>query len=840
MKIFSTLLFFLLIASVTNLFGQTITISEARSASAGSSVTVTGIITNGGELGTIRYLQDATAGIAAYSYDMLKDVVPGDSVTITGTLKDYSGLLELDPVTNVTVHAHDKELPAPVLLTPSQLDEAYEGILVTINDAVFKDAGSEFTSGINYDFTASGQSAEIRISSSESPFISKVVPSYPVIITGILSEYSGTYQILVRGLGDILSTNSVNLNSVPQLSDLTTNGFTIYWETDSVSTTQAYYGHTPELELGLLSGPDDTTKHTIAISGADPSTLFYVQPFSVRKEDTAKAAVLTYITQSESSGKMTCYFNLPVDNSVSDGVNAIMLDNTIDDTLIAYINRAKYSIDMAIYHYDLYNIADISTALNNAYKRGVTVRVVYQASDEGEDAYIVNEDIGLLDSGIGKIESKTGTDYGIMHNKFLVFDVNSSDPNDAIVWTGSTNFTDNQLNYDANNVIIIQDKSLAVAYTLEFNEMFGSDGTMPDAGLARFGPDKTDNTPHEFIIDGKRVESYFSPSDGVSKHILKEINSSDSDLEVACMLITRSELGRAIAAQSVSGVESKVLEDTYDKWNQYVADIIIDELDEAFKTNGEGGTMHNKYMIVDQSNYSSDPVVLTGSHNWTSAAENTNDENTLIVHDSVMANLYYQDFNARFNNGTYVSDAPVCVNDFLTMTHGSSITYDVLYNDERPGPVTISILEDPKHGNVVVNQDQTLTYTPDDGFNGKIDTLAYKVCLVSNNQICSNALMIVYVNKPVSSVDKTEMANIALYPLPAKEQLIIDAGNTELTSMEMFDISGKQVIKQSFSSAVNKSLYRIDVSALNNGMYYLKLTDRDGNMDTRKVIVSNR
>lgn len=839
MKIF-TLLFFLLIASMTGLFGQTITISEARSASIGTSVTITGIITNGSELGTVRYLQDATAGIAAYNYDMFKDVVPGDSVTVTGTTKDYNGLLELDPVTNVTVHAHDKELPAPVLLTPSQLGEAYEGVVVTINDAVFNDAGSEFTSGANYDFTASAQNAEIRISSSESPFISKVVPSYPVIITGILSEYSGTYQILVRDLGDILSTNSVNMNSVPQLSDLTTTGFNIYWETDSASTTQAYYGYTPELELGLLSGLDDTTKHSLAITGADPSTLFYVQAFSVRKEDTAKAAVQTYITQSESSGKMTCYFNLPVDNSVSDGVDAITLDNTIDDTLIAYINRAKYSIDMAIYHYDLSNISDISTALNNAYNRGVTVRVVYQASDEGDDAYIVNEDIDLLDNGIGKIESKTGSDYGIMHNKFLVFDVNSADPNDAIVWTGSTNFTDNQLNYDANNVIIIQDKSLAVAYTLEFNEMFGSDGTMPDVDLARFGPDKTDNTPHEFIIDGKRVESYFSPSDGVSKHILEEINSSNSDLEVACMLITRSELGRAIATQSSGGVDAKVLENTYDEWNQYVADIIIDELNEAFKTNGEGGIMHNKYMIVDQGNYSSDPIVLTGSHNWTSAAENTNDENTLIVHDSVMANLYYQDFTARFNNGSYVSDAPVCADDFLSMTNGNSITYDVLYNDELPGPVTISIVEDPKHGSIVVNQDQTLTYTPNSGFNKDIDTLTYKVCLVSNNQICSHAIMVVYVNKPVSSVDQTTMKNIALYPLPAKEQLTIDAGNTGLTSMEMFDISGKQVMKQSFAPEANKSLYLINVSTLNNGMYYLKLTDREGNMDTRKVIVNNR
>ncbi|HYX06621.1 MAG TPA: phospholipase D-like domain-containing protein, partial [Bacteroidales bacterium] len=56
----------------------------------------------------------------------------------------------------------------------------------------------------------------------------------------------------------------------------------------------------------------------------------------------------------------------------------------------------------------------------------------------------------------------------------------------------------------------------------------------------------------------------------------------------------------------------------------------------------------NKYMVVDQSLPASDPVVLTGSHNWSAAAEDRNDENTLIVHDATIANIYYQNFVKRF------------------------------------------------------------------------------------------------------------------------------------------------------------------------------------------------
>ncbi len=37
-------------------------------------------------------------------------------------------------------------------------------------------------------------------------------------------------------------------------------------------------------------------------------------------------------------------------------------------------------------------------------------------------------------------------------------------------------------------------------------------------------------------------------------------------------------------------------------------------------------------------------MVITGSHNWSSSAENVNDENTVIVHDPRVANLYHQEF----------------------------------------------------------------------------------------------------------------------------------------------------------------------------------------------------
>ena len=64
-----------------------------------------------------------------------------------------------------------------------------------------------------------------------------------------------------------------------------------------------------------------------------------------------------------------------------------------------------------------------------------------------------------------------GDYYGIMHNKFLVIDVVSTDADQPWVIGGSTNFTDEQLKIDKQNMIAIQDHTLAKAYRAEFEEM---------------------------------------------------------------------------------------------------------------------------------------------------------------------------------------------------------------------------------------------------------------------------------------------------------------------------------------------------------------------------------
>ncbi len=811
-------------------FGQVITISEARSKTVGTSISVTGIVTNGSELGGIRYLQDGTAGIAAYGYNELANVKRGDSIVITGDISDYNNLLEISPVTTVTVVSSGHPLPAPVVLTPAQLSDDYEAQLVKIENAVFADAGATFSAKTNYTFTAGGQQGEIRINDAASPLVGKVIPSGNVIIVGPLAQYRDTYQILPRDENDLIPGSSINIITPVVIENIQTTLFNLRWTTDTEGTTQVKWGYTPALDGGVFTAAGTGTDHITNAFGFTAATLVYVQAFSVsttQPDDTAESRILPVITRSESTGDIKVYFNNPVDTTVSTGVKAIWLDHTMDDTLIAYIQRAKQTIDVAIYNFNNYNISNISTALNDAYNRGIRVRVVYDSNTD-------NSGIGELDAGIGKIASPAShyPDYGIMHNKFVIIDAKSTNPNDPIVWTGSTNFTDGQMNTDPNNVIIIQDQSLALTYTMEFEEMFGSSSDQPDPVNSRFGPDKTDNTPHEIYLgNGTRVECYFSPSDGTNAKILASINSADADLSAATMLITRSEIGYAIRDRAYDGVSARVLvNDDSDPSMATVKNTLEAALGTNFRKTGESGIMHHKYLVVDNSNVTSDPLVLTGCHNWSSSAEYRNDENTLIVHDATIANLYYQEFTERFKHGRVIVDAPKCENDFISSKEDSTVTYDVTANDHIPGTAILTIVDGPSHGTATTDGVKTITYTPETGF-AYLDTITYKVCLSENTGLCDSALMVIY-SQPATGVSVISPDQVTVFPNPTSGAITVTA-TTPLHEIKVYSLTGN--LLQVHTQEAGNNICTLNLAPL-KGMVIMEVITDKGRLRKRIVI----
>ena len=623
----------LLALCVSNVQAQNI--AAARTQTIGSTVTISGIITNGDELGPIRYIEDATAAIAAYDPTNLVGTLRGDSITITGELIDYNGLLEIQPVNNFSNHGTGYSIN-PQIITPLQIDENTESELVQIDNVFISNGGSNFTQG-THSFSSNGENGILYLRNGH-PLIGTLIPAAPITLIGIASQYAtsgiGGYQLLPRDANDIIFSGGINMTSALTQSNLSNNGFNISWTTDNTGSSNIAYGLSSNLEIDTIINNSSTTTHNLSISGLLPGTIYYAQAFSINGTDTAFSAVGVFATVSNSSGTVRAYFNNSVDHSVAITQNAQNIGTTMNDTIKSYIDKAQHTLDIAIYNH---SDALITTAINDAYNRGVAVRYLTCGST-------TTLALGDLDTNIHVLEKQGGS--GIMHNKFVVIDADLNDSSWVI--TGATNWTSGQLFDDYNNLLLIQDQSIARTYELEFNEMWGSDSLQPNANNALFGPNKTDNTPHQFLVNGDAMEVYFSPSDNTTNKLIDAFQTANDELNFALLVFTQNDLGWALEnlhnnSITVQGIIEQV--NTTGSEYQYLTDAGIDVRSHT----GVQHIMHHKYAIIDQALASSDPLVITGSHNWSAAAENSNDENTVFYYNQNIANQYYQEFIERYN-----------------------------------------------------------------------------------------------------------------------------------------------------------------------------------------------
>jgi phosphatidylserine/phosphatidylglycerophosphate/cardiolipin synthase-like enzyme len=293
----------------------------------------------------------------------------------------------------------------------------------------------------------------------------------------------------------------------------------------------------------------------------------------------------------------------------------------LDEVLVAVIDYAESSVDVAAYDFDLESVAD---ALIAAHRRGIKVRFVTDSDNADEDAVAL-----LRQAGIPVIEDER--DEGLMHDKFVVID-------GVWVWTGSWNLTENGTYRNNNNAVLIASPALAENYTAEFEEMFGG----------QFGPTSPADTPNPRIFitaeldEGQtkqvEVENYFAPEDEAQAQIIAEIQGAKSRIRFMAFTFTSDEIADAMLEQAQAGVVVQgVIEDRnaereyseYERLRAEVHDVLPD---------GNPYVMHHKVIIID------DKTVILGSYNFTASAEDRNDENTLIVHDPEVAALFVEEF----------------------------------------------------------------------------------------------------------------------------------------------------------------------------------------------------
>ena len=317
----------------------------------------------------------------------------------------------------------------------------------------------------------------------------------------------------------------------------------------------------------------------------------------------------------------TVYFTNPA--VVNDPEN---LSGSIPEQLIAMIDGAQRSIHIAAFEFDLTPVAE---ALIAAEARGVEVR--WMTDDEyGIDAdeepergqFAMLEDAG--------IEVRDDGRSALMHNKFIIFDGQT-------VWTGSTNLTRNGNFRNNNNVIVIRSTRVAEMFEREFAEMWAGE----------HGPTSPSTVDLQSTrIDGTPIQVYFAAEDEALSHLIPLVQGAQHSVRFMAFSFTHDGLGDAMLQRAADGVyvqgifEARGSETEYSEMPRlYCAGLPV-------RQDGNPGTFHHKVIIIDGE------TVITGSLNFSENADQSNDENVVVIRNADIARLYLQEFSRRWDEAT--------------------------------------------------------------------------------------------------------------------------------------------------------------------------------------------
>lgn len=134
------------------------------------------------------------------------------------------------------------------------------------------------------------------------------------------------------------------------------------------------------------------------------------------------------------------------------------------------------------------------------------------------------------------------------------------------------------------------------------------------------------------------VQACFSPAGKCSSLIIREIQQAKKEILVAVYAFTSDELVAALVQAKKRGLSVQVVIDRdFDAGNDRSKGKFLEAQKvplrriAAIKSAAavkEGGLMHQKFAVLDRS------AILTGSYNWTHAADRLNDENLLLFRDA--------------------------------------------------------------------------------------------------------------------------------------------------------------------------------------------------------------
>jgi phosphatidylserine/phosphatidylglycerophosphate/cardiolipin synthase-like enzyme len=134
------------------------------------------------------------------------------------------------------------------------------------------------------------------------------------------------------------------------------------------------------------------------------------------------------------------------------------------------------------------------------------------------------------------------------------------------------------------------------------------------------------------------IEVYFSPHGGCTDAIIRELDKAKSTVLVQAYTFTSARIAKALLNAHKRGMKVEVILDKSQRTDQYSSATFFVNAGIPVKIDAQHAIAHNKVMVIDGE------TVITGSFNFTKAAETNNAENLLVIHDKKLAERYIKNW----------------------------------------------------------------------------------------------------------------------------------------------------------------------------------------------------
>jgi phosphatidylserine/phosphatidylglycerophosphate/cardiolipin synthase-like enzyme len=240
----------------------------------------------------------------------------------------------------------------------------------------------------------------------------------------------------------------------------------------------------------------------------------------------------------------------------------------------------------------------------------------------------------ILDAGIPVHDD--GTRGAIMHNKFVVL-------NGKIVWTGSWNMSVADLSY-WNNAAVLPSPALAARFTANFEFLFKeySQALTPLPHVQKVPAALP--SEHGLDLGGRPMEVFFPHTDKAAARVAQIVSSATQSIHLMAFQFTAGPIADAVLERASHDIEVRgVFENNgacagvYPSLQALGHKVTVSRW--AFgHIQGLRNFLHHKVFIVDNK------TVIFSSFNFTASADDSNDENLIIVTDPATAKTFEQEY----------------------------------------------------------------------------------------------------------------------------------------------------------------------------------------------------